>query len=66
MCMLARLEIPREGADVTNTFQNKQQIGCAGIPIIPDEKVVGLVTADLKDIPLETALDIVLAGCPPE
>jgi type II secretory pathway component GspD/PulD (secretin)/beta-lactamase regulating signal transducer with metallopeptidase domain len=25
----------------------------AGIPIIPDEKVVGLVTAELKDVPLE-------------
>jgi len=36
----------------------------ADIPIIPDEKVVGLVTAELKDVPLETALDIVLAGTP--
>ncbi|MBA7479039.1 Type 3 secretion system secretin [subsurface metagenome] len=36
----------------------------AGIPIIPDETVVGSVTAELKDVPLDTALDIVLAGTP--
>ncbi|MHC4501124.1 MAG: hypothetical protein ACYS21_18660, partial [Planctomycetota bacterium] len=36
----------------------------AGIPIMADETVVGLVTADLKDVPLDTALEIVLAGTP--
>jgi len=34
----------------------------AGISIIPDETVTGLITADLKGVPLDTALAIVLAG----
>jgi len=34
----------------------------AGISIIPDETVGGMITADLQDIPLDTALDIILAG----
>jgi type II secretory pathway component GspD/PulD (secretin) len=36
----------------------------AGISIIPDETVAGIITADLVDVPLDTALDIVLAGTP--
>jgi len=36
----------------------------AGISIIPDETVSGMITADLVDMPLETALEIVLAGTP--
>jgi len=36
----------------------------AGISIIPDETVSAIVTADLVDVPLDTALDIVLAGTP--
>ena len=36
----------------------------AGIAIIPDETVVGTVTCDLREVPLETALEIVLAGTP--
>jgi hypothetical protein len=36
----------------------------AGISIIPDETVAGIITADLQDVPLDTALDIVLAGTP--
>ncbi len=36
----------------------------AGIAIIPDETVVGVVTCDLREVPLETALEIVLAGTP--
>ena len=36
----------------------------AGISIIPDETVQGLITADLKGVPLDTALEIVLAGTP--
>jgi len=36
----------------------------SGIPIIPDENVVGIVTAELQNVPLETALNIVLAGTP--
>ncbi|MHC4122475.1 MAG: hypothetical protein ACYSSI_02790 [Planctomycetota bacterium] len=34
----------------------------AGVSIIPDQTVTGLVTCELKDIPLERALEIVLAG----
>ncbi|MEK7995170.1 MAG: type II and III secretion system protein [Planctomycetota bacterium] len=36
----------------------------AGISIIPDETVQGLITADIKGVPLDTALEIVLAGTP--
>ncbi len=36
----------------------------AGIAIIPDETIVGTVTCDLREVPLETALEIVLAGTP--
>jgi hypothetical protein len=36
----------------------------AGISIIPDETVTGIVTADLVNVPLDTALEIVLAGTP--
>jgi hypothetical protein len=36
----------------------------AGISIIPEATVSGIVTADLVDVPLDTALDIVLAGTP--
>jgi type II secretory pathway component GspD/PulD (secretin) len=36
----------------------------AGISIIPDETVAGLITADLPGVPLDTALEIVLAGTP--
>jgi len=56
---------------ITNTFIDGELVTVlqdiasqAGIPIIPDEKVVGLVTAELQNVPLETALDIVLAGTP--
>jgi hypothetical protein len=56
---------------ITNTFiesdllQVLQDIASmAGIPIIPDETVVGYVTAELQDVPLEIALEIVLAGTP--
>jgi len=34
----------------------------AGISIIPDDTVVGMITAELQDVPLDTALEIVLAG----
>jgi len=36
----------------------------AGISIIPDESVTGLFTGELKDVPLDTALEIILAGTP--
>jgi type II secretory pathway component GspD/PulD (secretin) len=36
----------------------------AGISIIPDETVAGIITADIQDKPLDTALEIVLAGTP--
>jgi hypothetical protein len=34
----------------------------AGISIIPDETVAGTITAEIQDVPLDTALEIVLAG----
>ena len=34
----------------------------AGITIIPDQTVTGLITCELRDVPLEKALEIVLAG----
>ncbi|MCH8120817.1 MAG: M48 family metalloprotease [Planctomycetes bacterium] len=56
---------------ITNTFIDSDLVtvlqdiaSMAGIPIIPDETVVGLVTAKLQNVPLETALDIVLGGTP--
>jgi len=36
----------------------------AGISIIPDETVVGLVTCELDKVPLDRALQIILAGTP--
>lgn len=33
-----------------------------GVVIVPDESVMGLVTCTLEDVPLEKALEIVLAG----
>ncbi|MGB3086842.1 MAG: secretin N-terminal domain-containing protein [Phycisphaerae bacterium] len=33
-----------------------------GVIIVPDESVSGLVTCELKDVPLDKALEIVLAG----
>jgi len=56
---------------ITNTWLKSDMLevlqdiaSMAGIPIIPDETVVGLLTAELKDVPLDTALDIVLVGTP--
>ncbi len=56
---------------ITSTFIDyeltralKDIASMAGVTIIPDEKVVGLVNAELKNVPLEKALDIVLAGTP--
>ncbi|MFZ2145605.1 MAG: hypothetical protein WAV28_00175 [Sedimentisphaerales bacterium] len=36
----------------------------AGVTIIPDETVIGMVTCTLENVPLDRALDIVLAGTP--
>jgi len=36
----------------------------AGVSIIADERVSGLVNCELKDVPLDRALEIVLAGTP--
>ncbi len=57
---------------ITNTFVDSDIImdvlpalaQQAGISIIPDENVTGLITADLRGVPLDTALEIVLAGTP--
>ncbi len=65
------LPLAREVPLITSTFIDADLIevlqyiaSMAGIPIIPDETVVGLVTTELQNVPLETALDIVLAGTP--
>jgi len=54
---------------VSNTFAGEElsyvleNLGTqAGIPIIPEASVYGEVYCTLKDVPLETALQIVLAG----
>jgi len=54
---------------ISNTFfdtdlrQALQDIATdAGVVIIPDESVTGLVTAQLEEVSLDTALDMVLAG----
>ncbi len=60
------------GVLITNLFQDSDLITevlpaiatQAGISIIPDETVGGMITADLVDMPLDTALEIVLAGTP--
>ena len=57
---------------ITNTFSDSELVteilpsiaSAAGISIIPDETVTGLVTCELKGVPLDTALEIVLAGTP--
>lgn len=56
---------------INNTFQGDdlrqalQDIAAdAGVTIVPDPNVVGEVWAELVDVPLETALQTVLAGSP--
>ncbi len=56
---------------ITNMFQGDelpqalQDIALtAGVPIIPDPTVAGEVWADISELPLETALEIILAGTP--
>ncbi len=68
----ARGDIPvgSGGPLISNTFVDNDLVTevlpviatQAGISIIPDETVTGMITADLQDMPLDTALDIVLAG----
>jgi type II secretory pathway component GspD/PulD (secretin) len=58
------------GALISNTFIDNDLVTevlpaiatQAGISIIPDETVGGMITADLQGIPLDTALEIILAG----
>lgn len=56
---------------ISNTFLDDALIDAlqtlaamANVTIIPDETVLGTVNANIKNVPLETALDIVLAGTP--
>ena len=56
---------------ISNNFNNDTLLDVlqilattAKVPIIPDETVDGLVTCDLKDVTLDQALEIVLAGTP--
>ena len=62
---------PRERAGVSMVFQGDdlhqvlQDLSVtAGVPILADETVAGQVYADIKDVPLERALEMVLAGKP--
>ncbi|MHC4556990.1 MAG: hypothetical protein ACYS80_06765, partial [Planctomycetota bacterium] len=67
-------ELPPEPEEalISNTFVDGDLVmdvlpniaSQAGISIIPDETVIGMVTCELKDVPLDTALEIVLAGTP--
>lgn len=70
-CATAIADIPKPPSNIliTNVFvdtelrQALRDISAqAGINIIADNTVQGWVTADLKDVPLEKALEIVLAG----
>ena len=56
---------------LNNTFIDDQLIDAlqniaaeAGVTIIPDETIVGTVSCTLPNVPIETALDIVLGGTP--
>lgn len=59
----------QSSARVTNVFIDSdlrytlQDIASqAGVNIIPDQKVGGIVTAEIDDLPVEDALELVLAG----
>jgi type II secretory pathway component GspD/PulD (secretin)/beta-lactamase regulating signal transducer with metallopeptidase domain len=61
----------KQQARITNMWQGDQLrvvlqdiAAMAGVTIITDEAVVGTVYADTKDVSLETALEMVLAGKP--
>lgn len=65
----SEIKSPPKGKLITNVFvdtelrQALRDISAqAEVNIIADESVQGWVTADLKDVPLEKALEIVLAG----
>ncbi|MHC4532651.1 MAG: hypothetical protein ACYS6K_01750, partial [Planctomycetota bacterium] len=56
---------------ISNTFIKcplrdalKSIAAAADVTIIPDETIKGLVSCNLKDVTVETALDIILAGTP--
>lgn len=49
-------------ADIAMALQDIASM--AGVTIIPDETVIGVITCTLDNVPLDRALDIVLAGTP--
>lgn len=56
---------------ISNTFIDEQLIdvlqtiaAAANVTIIPDETIIGTVTCTLPNVPVETALDIVLGATP--
>jgi len=51
-----------QGEDLRQALQDVAMM--AGVTIVPDPNVTGEVWADLRNVPLETALDIMLAGSP--
>jgi type II secretory pathway component GspD/PulD (secretin) len=50
------------GDELRQALQDLSQ--AAGIPIIPEDTVTGQVWADLVDVPLERALEMILSGTP--
>jgi len=48
------------GSDLRQVLQDISMV--AGVPIVPDETVTGQVWADVQGVPLEVALETVLAG----
>jgi len=51
-----------EGVELRLVLQELSSL--AGVPIIPDPNVTGKIHATIQDVPLERALEIVLAGTP--
>ena len=58
----ARITIAIPGDDLRQVLQDLSILG--GVPILADETVVGPVFADIMNIPLESALEMVLTGTP--
>jgi type II secretory pathway component GspD/PulD (secretin)/beta-lactamase regulating signal transducer with metallopeptidase domain len=58
----ARVSMVFQGDELQQVLQDLSYT--AGVPILADETVVGPVYADMKDVPLERALEMVLAGTP--
>jgi hypothetical protein len=58
----ARVSMVFQGDDLRQVLQDLSYT--AGVPILADETVAGQVYADMKDVPLDRALEMVLVGRP--